>query len=104
LGAVARKVARKAAKAVVGEAACNPELAHRALSADTETGLLLPCNVTVEEVPEGGTLVRMADPVAMLQVGALRQNKQIRLVAEEAGIRLQRAAELLSRSPTAAAG
>lgn len=80
--------------------ACNPELAHRALSADGQTGLVLPCNVTVEEVPEGGTLVRIADPVAMLQVGALRQNKLIRLVAEEAESRLRRAGASLARSVT----
>jgi uncharacterized protein (DUF302 family) len=84
--------------------ACNPELAHRALSADAETGLVLPCNVTVEEMPEGGTLVRIADPAAMLQLGALGKNELLRLVAKEAESRLRRAGDQLSRSPTPAAG
>src|SRR5688572_12107575 len=42
--------------------ACNPALAYRALSSAPEVGLLLPCNVTVEARPEGGTLVRLIDP------------------------------------------
>jgi uncharacterized protein (DUF302 family) len=41
--------------------ACNPKLAHRALSARPEVGLLLPCNVTLEKA-NGGVLVRIADP------------------------------------------
>jgi uncharacterized protein (DUF302 family) len=50
--------------------ACNPPLAHRALSTDAAVGLMLPCNVTVEATPENNTLVRIANPQAMLQVGA----------------------------------
>jgi len=78
--------------------ACNPDLAHRALTADSRAGLLLPCNVTVEEVAEGGTLVRIADPATMLQVGALKRNAVIRGVAEEAGDRLRRVEQLLEDS------
>ena len=43
--------------------ACNPPLAYAALSAGAETGLLLPCNVTVEAAPLGGSIVRIVDPV-----------------------------------------
>ena len=42
--------------------ACNPRLAHRALSAAPEVGLLLPCNVTVEEMTGSGSLVRIINP------------------------------------------
>ncbi len=45
--------------------ACNPPLAHRALSADLDMGLLLPCNVTVYETAEGGSVVSLVSPVAM---------------------------------------
>lgn len=76
--------------------ACNPALAHRALAADTESGLLLPCNVTLEEVAEGNTVVRIADPAAMLQAGALKHNETIRLVAKEAESRLRRVADQLA--------
>lgn len=45
--------------------ACNPPLAHKALSTDLEIGLLLPCNVVIYE--EGtGSVVRVMDPVAVL--------------------------------------
>ncbi|MBK6778451.1 MAG: DUF302 domain-containing protein [Gemmatimonadetes bacterium] len=50
---------------------CNPSLAHRALEADPEAGLHLPCPVTVEADPAGGTVVRIADPAAIAGDGAL---------------------------------
>jgi uncharacterized protein (DUF302 family) len=47
--------------------ACNPAFAIRALSADPESGLFLPCNVIVYETADGsGSLVSLVDPVAML--------------------------------------
>ena len=45
--------------------ACNPPLAHQALSADLEVGLLLPCNVVVYDAGAGKTAVRIANPEAM---------------------------------------
>ena len=69
--------------------ACNPPLAHKALSADPEIGLLLPCNVVVQagETPES-SIVSVMDPVAAL---ALTQNDAIRPLAEEVRARLERA-------------
>ena len=73
--------------------ACNPPLAHRALSANLDVGLLLPCNVTVYE-DDGGAVVTAVDPVLML--GALRDDQLVCDVAEEARVRLQRAIASLS--------
>jgi uncharacterized protein (DUF302 family) len=66
--------------------ACNPHLAHQALQAEPELGLLLPCNVIVHTV-DGTTAVAIVDPAVMLGVV---DNPTLRAVAEEAKTRLQR--------------
>lgn len=66
--------------------ACNPTLAHRALSANLEVGLLLPCNVTVYEEGDG-SVVTAVDPVEML--GVLNEDPVAYEVAVEAKTRLQ---------------
>ena len=48
--------------------ACNPSLAHQALQADGDVGLLLPCNVVVQESGAGGTIVEAVDPVVQMSV------------------------------------
>ena len=68
--------------------ACNPALAHRALSANLDVGLLLPCNVTVYEEGDG-SVVTAVDPVEML--GILKKDPVAHEVAVEARTRLQRA-------------
>ena len=74
--------------------ACNPPLAHRALSNRPDAGLMLPCNVVVEE-DEAGTLVRIADPAAMMQAGGLAGDPVLQEVGGEAEQRLKRVAEAL---------
>jgi uncharacterized protein (DUF302 family) len=67
--------------------ACNPTLAHRALSANPDVGLLLPCNITVQEA-EGGVVVTAVDPIQML--GVLQEEPAVKAVAVEAKTRLER--------------
>lgn len=71
--------------------ACNPTLAHKALSARPDAGLMLPCNVIVEEV-EGGTLVRIVDPAVMMQSADLEGDPVLAEVGSEAESRLRRVA------------
>ena len=75
--------------------ACNPPLAHRALSTDASVGLMLPCNVTVEAKPDGGTLTRIADPIMMMQAGAFDSNPELNEVASQAHAKLKRVANSL---------
>lgn len=67
--------------------ACNPVLAHKALAAESQIGLLLPCNVVVQEAPDGGVIVSIADPRAMF---SLVDNPRLTPVVEEADQRLRR--------------
>lgn len=67
--------------------ACNPTLAHRALSANADVGLLLPCNVTVQE--NGDQMVVTAvDPLQML--ASLQEDPAIKAIAVEAREKLTR--------------
>jgi len=73
--------------------ACNPPLAHQALKAELEIGLLLPCNVIVYE-ENGGSVVSIVDPISMLGVV---ENPELSPVADEARTRLRRVIESLAR-------
>ncbi len=75
--------------------ACNPPLAHRALSNRPDAGLMLPCNVIVEAREEGGTLVRIVDPRAMMQAGGFESDPVLAEVGGEAEARLRRVAASL---------
>ena len=71
--------------------ACNPELAHRALQAEPQVGLLLPCNVVVRE-DQGSVRVEFMDPNAVL---ALTDHATVGEIAGEARERLQRVCDTL---------
>lgn len=48
--------------------ACNPQVAHQALSAEPDIGVLLPCNVVVRVDEDGDTCVLFMDPLAVLNL------------------------------------
>ena len=105
-GILTRIDVRKTLKEKLGEdfrdyvilGACNPHLAHRALSAQPEVGLMLPCNVTVEQEPDGSARVRIADPEIMLTAGGFETDPDITSVAKEAHELLGLAAESLAEA------
>jgi uncharacterized protein (DUF302 family) len=81
--------------------ACNPLLAHRALEAETEIGLLLPCNVIVYGTgPETSVVSAMAPLAALSVVG---DNPALAAVAREADQRLRRVLVSLAEHATAGA-
>lgn len=72
--------------------ACNPPLAHRALSADLDVGLVLPCNVVVYETGPNESMVALVDPLSMLGV---IPSPALEPIAQDARERLVRVAETL---------
>lgn len=75
--------------------ACNPPLAHKALQAEHEIGLLLPCNVIVYEAGDNKTTVSIVDPLLMLDVAG---STELHDVATEAKTRLTRVLDTLKNS------
>lgn len=68
--------------------ACNPALAHQALSAERDIGVLLPCNVVVYQGDEPGTSVVTAlDPVAQLGIA---DKRELEGLAHEVRARMER--------------
>ena len=72
--------------------ACNPPLAHQALTREPDVGLLLPCNVVVRELPDGRTRVEAANPQVMAR---LFPEDGLEAVAREATERLHEALEAI---------
>jgi len=79
--------------------ACNPQIAHKALSADPEVGMMLPCNVCVEEI-DIGSRVHFADPAAMMTAGGFDDNPELHDLGKNAGVRIARAAAAVARFST----
>jgi uncharacterized protein (DUF302 family) len=78
--------------------ACNPPLAHQALQAEPDIGLLLPCNVIVREERPGRVVVGFLDPQVMVE---LVGRSEIKPVADQAEQRLRRVCASLGGTATA---
>ena len=68
--------------------ACNPPFAYKALQAEERIGLLLPCNVLVQETPDGKVEAAAIDPVAAMQTVG---NPRLAEIAGEVQTKLKRA-------------
>lgn len=78
--------------------ACNPPLAERALHAELEVGLLLPCNVIVYETAPNQSIVAAMAPMAAL--GIVGDNAALVEVAKEADQRLRHALDAVEAAAT----
>ncbi|MDP2688577.1 MAG: DUF302 domain-containing protein [Deltaproteobacteria bacterium] len=72
--------------------ACNPPLALKALTIETEIGLMMPCNVIVYENDEGGATVSAVDPVVAM---SMIDNPALALAAKEVREKLERVLQSL---------
>ena len=70
--------------------ACNPPFAYQALQAEPHIGLMLPCNVVVQETDNGKTLVSAIDPVASMQAV---ENDSLGEIAGQVKAKLQKVIE-----------
>ena len=76
--------------------ACNPQIAHRALSEDPSIGLLLPCNVVLRAVPDG-IEVSIVDPEVMLSVAGGETTPAMIVLQRDAKNRLEAALAIIAR-------
>ena len=95
------KLGEEAAEAVgdyVILGACNPGLASKALAAEPQLGVLLPCNVVVRRGNgDGQTTVEAIDPQTMVQLSG---SPQVREIADDADARLRAALSTISEADT----
>lgn len=73
--------------------ACNPKLAHQAISAENKIGTMLPCNVIVQETEDGKTEVTAVDPAASMTAV---ENKELKAIAQEVQSKMKAVIDRLS--------
>lgn len=72
--------------------ACNPSYAYKALQAEDKIGIMLPCNVIVQETEDGKVEVSAVDPIASMQA---IQNAELEDIANQAQAKLKKVIDKL---------
>jgi uncharacterized protein (DUF302 family) len=73
--------------------ACNPKMAHQAISAESKIGTMLPCNVIVQETEDGKIEISAVDPVASMSAV---ENESLGGIAQEVRSKLKAVIDRLS--------
>lgn len=68
--------------------ACNPPFAYQALQAEDKIGMMLPCNVIVQETPDGAIEIAAVDPIASMKA---IDNPELQKIAKTIGQKLEKA-------------
>ena len=76
--------------------ACNPQLAHKAVSTMPEAAVMLPCNVTLQATRDKRTIVRIVSAAAVMRSAGLDKDPTVREVGEAADAGLRRVAQALA--------
>ncbi len=77
--------------------ACNPTLAHKALQLEDKVGLMLPCNIIIQQSDSGKVEIAAIDPVASMQAIV---NPGLMSAAQAVREKLSRVIELLGQAPS----
>lgn len=72
--------------------ACNPQFAHQALESEDKIGVLLPCNVILQELPNGEVEVAAVDPITSM---SSVQNEKLGTIAQQVQKKLKNVIEQL---------
>jgi uncharacterized protein (DUF302 family) len=72
--------------------ACNPQFAYKALQAENKIGVMLPCNVIVQELDSGDIEISAVDPISSMQAV---ENKDLAPIAEQVRVKLKSVIESL---------
>lgn len=76
--------------------ACNPQLAHKAVSTMPEAAVMLPCNVTLQAAADNRTIVRIVSAAAVMTSAGLEKDPVVREVGDAADAKLRCVARALA--------
>lgn len=75
--------------------ACNPSIAYKAISADPRVALMMPCKITVEADPGGGSIIRFANPAMMVGFAGEAGKPVVEQASSEADNRIKKVIDVL---------
>ena len=75
--------------------ACNPSIAFKAISGDPQVALMMPCKITVEAEPGGGSIIRFVNPAMMVGFAEEAGKPVVKEAASEVVIKIKKVIEVM---------